>query len=60
MSQVSDARQTPDVAAAIRYFHEVEQKISMCMAGPDARDDALARLAQFGDPAQLLDAAVTR
>lgn len=43
-----------DLAAAIKYFHDVEQKINMCMAGPDARDHALARLAQFGDPAALL------
>lgn len=43
-----------DLAAAIKYFHEVEVKIARCMAGPDARDDALARLAVFGDPATLL------
>lgn len=42
------------IAAAIKNFHDVENKIRMCMAAPDARDHALARLAQFGDPATLL------
>ena len=42
------------LAAAIHDYRTVEQKVRMCMAGPDALESARARLASFGDPAVIL------
>lgn len=43
-----------DILAAIADYHRVEAMVRNCMCGPDALDDARARLARYGDPAIIL------
>lgn len=43
-----------DQLAAIADYRRTEQMVRSCMAGPDALDDARARLARYGDPAVIL------
>ena len=43
-----------DMLAAIADYHRVEQMVRSCTAGPQALDDARARLARYGDPAIIL------
>lgn len=46
-----------DVTKALEYYRRTQQAVDRCMAGPDALETARERLAQFGDPAELLASA---